>query len=165
MAAAATPNLGLPQWTGSEELEGHVMNDFNAAFLAIDGIGVMAAWTPTLSGITIGSGTVDARYCKIGKLVYFEINIVLAANSSITGAVSFSIPSASRSTRFIYGFIIDAGATFYMLSGEVIYSACNCWAVGSAGGYVTPFTALSSTVPMTWATGDSLHLSGTYEVA
>lgn len=36
MASAATPNLGLPQWTSGESLPGHIMNDFNAAFLAID---------------------------------------------------------------------------------------------------------------------------------
>lgn len=36
MAATATPNLGLPQWTADETLKDHIMNDFNAAFLAID---------------------------------------------------------------------------------------------------------------------------------
>lgn len=38
MASAATPNFGLPQWTASELLKDHIMNDLNAAFLAIDSV-------------------------------------------------------------------------------------------------------------------------------
>ena len=53
-AAARTPNLNLPQWVNNESLIG-IMNDLNAALLAIDKAVVKNA----AGNISIGSGSSD----------------------------------------------------------------------------------------------------------
>lgn len=161
-SAAVTPNLGLPQWVAGEKPE---RTDFNAAFLAIDDIGVMAGWISTLTGITIGNGTVVSRYSQIGNIVYFEFRLLLGSTTSVTGSVSFTLPSTAKTSHTILGAVIDAGSTHSLLIGFIDGASnyCSVRVSGAAGTYATVGTQLSSTVPMTWAAGDEIRISGTYE--
>lgn len=57
--------------------------------------GVQAAWdtyTPTWTNLTVGNGTVIARYLQIGKTVHVRISLTGGTTSSASGAVSVSLP-------------------------------------------------------------------------
>lgn len=56
-------------------------------------------WSPTI-GSTVGTITTssvsEARYIQIGKLVYYELRIVITTNGTGAGAVTFSLPVTSN---------------------------------------------------------------------
>lgn len=153
---------GLPTFSpdGSNYYELTTANNF-ATPHAIDH--ALTDWTPTLGGITKGNGTVIARYRKLGKEVFFELQCTFGSTTAITGQVSFTLPVNTARRHMIYGDALDSGATVYMLSGDLNGSTCTVRAVNAAGTYASPYTTLSSTIPMTWVSGDRINISGVYE--
>jgi hypothetical protein len=127
--------------------------------------GLWQAYTPTLAGITIGNGTVEARYCRIGNTIHTVINCTIGSTTSITGDVTFTQPVAAAYTSSgscwlddIGPFVVYAGVCM-VVNGELYARAVN-----TAGTYALS-TALSSTVPFTWGTNDVIRLQATYEVS
>src|SRR4051794_23958233 len=83
--------------------------------------GIQAAWTaytPTTTGITLGTATPFGRYTRIGKTVHFECGFVFSATSAITAVPTFTLPvnAFTLSANFGSGegdiFDTSAGATF-----------------------------------------------------
>jgi hypothetical protein len=135
--------------------------------------GAWASWIPAFTNWTIGTGgsaLTDARYTQIGKLVSFSLNSILGSSGqSVTGSVSFTLPVAPRA---ISGNSFNIGSALMLAGGSTlatgIVSLFNSSTVltvmGAAGTYVSSI-AISSTVPATWAAGDSIRVTGTYEAA
>lgn len=135
-----------------------------------DAFGAMSSWTPTWTAATtnpvLGNGTFAAGYTQVGKTVLFRIRLTMGSTTTYGSGVwrfSFPVPpialfsgasdaigysscydtsGAARRLRFVY-----PGATTYMV-------------VADQDG-----AAISSTVPWTWASGDTLSISGWYEAA
>ena len=133
--------------------------------------GTWTSFTPTWTNLTVGNGTVTARYLKVGGLVNFKIQLIFGSTTSVTGRISSTWPvapssgaaaqSAAVNVQFedagvapVYGAFFNAGAT--TSSFEIL-------AINTAGTYAVA-AVLSSTVPITWATGDYITISGSYEV-
>jgi hypothetical protein len=127
-------------------------------------------WTPTLTNITAGNGSVVARYKRIGRSIHYAFRFTLGSTSSISGDPQFTLPAAPETT-FINaanaplgrGHILDAGTELYdasvhFISGSTV--SVRAWATG--GTYSTQ-AVLSATEPFTWTTGDTIWVSGTYE--
>lgn len=75
MAAAATPNLGLPQWVAAEKPE---RTDFNAAFLAIDGAVIIASGSNAYgSYVQFADGT----------MICYGSNVTTTAIDTVWGGV------------------------------------------------------------------------------
>jgi hypothetical protein len=143
-----------------------LLDDANAAAQLVTlGIGVMTAWTPTLTGITIGSGTVTARYNKVGTIVFYEFKLVFAADTSITGDCYFSLPANTKETHFLHGNILDYGTAYYHMVGLHIGSTVQLLVLNHTGTYLAGYVNLSATVPMTWAVNDQIVINGKYECA
>lgn len=171
---AATFPGGVKAWTdvadNADYILDHHINDAYAEILAIEtlllssngGLGVVSAWAPELSGITIGSGVVVARYTKIGKIVYFEFKLTFAADTSITGSISFILPFTVASEHLISGYILDSGSSYFGAFGLMMSTYCIVYVQKTSGTYME-FTAISGTTPMVWGTGDAISLSGVYE--
>ena len=115
-------------------------------------------WTPTLTNMTIGSGTVTATYTKIGRQINLYCKIILAADSTVDGAWTFyNLPFATTYNQFgVRGVFYDNGTNFYPLWG---YSISNRIYVRETNGN----SAISASIPFTWANGDELHWSMIYE--
>lgn len=126
------------------------------------------AWTtftPTLGGITIGNGTLTARYIQIGKTVFFNIRFLLGSTSAITGGISFTLPVTSNLNSTGYsGYFQDSGTALYATLSYAIGSTLYMSAVLTNGTYGSQ-TITSNTVPFTWTTNDEIFVSGTYEAA
>ena len=141
-------------------------------WLTVEGIvgtdlGKWQAYTPTWTAATtnpaIGNGTLAGRYVQLGKTVMG--NIYLAPGSTTTfgsGNWAFSLPktSASSSVNYMGSWIArDIGTNNF--SGQILlYNTIDFFARNGAANY-----NLSSTVPFTWANGDYLSISFTYEIA
>jgi hypothetical protein len=126
--------------------------------------GSWEVWTPSTGGITLGNGTITARYIKIGKFVNWYFRFTLGSTSAVTG-LSFSLPiTVSQSLNFCDGMIYDIGVAGYRCYGEIDGSTVYGRVSNSAGTYTTG-SLFSATVPMTWGTGDVMIFTGSYEVA
>jgi hypothetical protein len=126
-----------------------------------------AAWTPTTTGITAGNGTTVARYAQSGKFVTGSFLFTLGSTSSITGAVSFTLPVTAKSTNVLIGTVsfLDAGVGYIV--GQPLQSsttACYLEVLGTNTTYGS-FVDITSTVPITWVSTDHLSCNFSYEAA
>lgn len=137
---------------------------------------IQAAWTtysPTWTNLSVGNGTVTARYRQIGTLVETRITIVFGSTTSISGAVSVSLPVTRATYAGTAGLTALGLARFFDTSGgaasegaamNVSTTTVRLQVWKSDGTYLTS-ADLSSTVPFTWATGDEINVQFSYEAA
>ena len=119
----------------------------------------LTTYTPSFTGLTLGNGTVVAKYCKVGGVIVDEIVITFGSTTVITGSVFITgMQSANSTAPMISGAVNlhDAGSAYYAGAARVS-SATNIeiHTQTSSGAYVA-LASLSSTVPHTWATGDQI---------
>lgn len=131
---------------------------------------VWQSWTPTLTNLTLGNGTVTGAYTQIGKTIIGRLRFTFGSTSSITGAPIFSTPvtaSSAYTTAHMIGtaYLEDLStAAFY---GFVKLNTTTTLEVnpgGTSGSYLAQ-SSITSTVPFTWATGDFLAATFMYEAA
>jgi hypothetical protein len=126
------------------------------------------AYTPTLTNITIGNGTVIGRYQTVGNTVNVFFSLTLGSTTSFTGGVAVSVPVAPLYTNEYKGLaslsdngVGDYPAFFYAAaSPAVLYIV----AANTSGTYISP-SPVNATTPFTWTTNDRFTLSFTYEAA
>ena len=126
---------------------------------------------PSYSNLTVGSGTVVARYTKIGKTIIADFKFTLGAGSAIGTNPTVSLP-VTPSTTYVGtlsplgpAVILDNGAS--RLAGvTLLHSATTMgpWVYGAGGSYATVVNCTAS-VPMTWTSGDQLYMRAIYEAA
>lgn len=119
------------------------------------------AWTtyvPITSGLTIGNGTLSARFKQFGKVVHVLSQFTLGSTSVIGTDPRIQLPVAELNAVPSLGLarFVDASANAHFIGW---------WREGYVGVNGGPFGQISSTVPFTWAAGDTIFLSITYEAA
>ena len=128
-------------------------------------IGAPTTWTPTLQNMTLGNGTVTAQYVQVGKIVTCLFRFVLGSTSAVASFPGHSLPVTARSDRFLSANVhfLDSGTAEYAAfihgngsatTGTIYYLATN-----------NALTNVTASAPFTWATGDAITTSITYEVA
>jgi hypothetical protein len=128
----------------------------------IDGGSGWVSFTPSFSGLTLGNGAVLGMYRYIDGGMWVQAQFTMGSTSSMTGPLTLALPNSETMKtsplvpRWFGGVEFnDSGTPYY---GQVSYSSGTALGIGawnSAGTYLA-LTALSSTVPFTWATGDFL---------
>jgi hypothetical protein len=128
--------------------------------------GGWTSYTPAFSNFTLGNGTVTAKYCQIGKTIFYAGRILLGSTSSVTGQITIGLPKTSNSPTSLYGSyqILDAGAAYYIGTYSLAGGSLGL-GMSQLSGLFTIFAATSATVPMTWTTNDEIVWFVTYEVA
>lgn len=130
-----------------------------------------STWTPTLTGITQGNGTVEAYWTQIGKTVHFHFVFTMGSTSTMSSG-NFS-PPVNANARYDnldyagharYNDITAAAANFAGVVRFETASELRPINILTNTTY-TQESGLSATTPFTWATGDRLICSGTYEAA
>jgi hypothetical protein len=128
--------------------------------------GSYTAYTPTLTNITLGNGTVYARYIQIGKLVAVEFEFTMGSTSAMGTNPQFTLPITAALGQYRnagVGTLQDAGTSnvpanpFFVGTTNVYIAALN-----TSGTYLNE-TAISATVPFTWTTNDRISVSVVYE--
>ena len=120
------------------------------------------AYTVSLGGITIGNGSVTGKLSMVDKNVALNILLTWGSTSSFTGTPTFSLPVTPANTyESLLADIDDAGSGWYKVIAIIGAGTIYPFAISSSGAYA--FGAnMSNTVPMTWASGDHLVISGVY---
>jgi hypothetical protein len=129
-------------------------------------IGAWTAWTPTWSGLTVGAGTTSAAYSVQGKTVHGRIKFTFAADSSVTGTLSFALPFASvvSGQAIARGTFTDTGTTEFVIHGSQGGLAGSILLYAIASGFTYAFASNVTTgVPFTAGSTDVLSVNFTYE--
>ncbi len=133
--------------------------------LGMAGLGAWTTYTPTLTNVTVGDGTLEGRYKALDASTYlWHMSFVLGSTSSVTGAITVALPATARtgSIQTCSGYVLDSGTAYFVISGKIASAgtAVSVIVVADAAG-----TRIAQNgTPITWATGDELALWGTLEV-
>ena len=127
------------------------------------------SWTPVYTNLTVGNGTISARYKQIGKTVFIKHSFTFGSTSSISGNVTLTLPITAKSDSLYSSTMVnltDADGSYSI--GHVWHNGqttMQIWGIQSTGGNGTriAWSGLSSTFPHTWATSDSINFVYTYE--
>jgi len=136
---------------------------------AINNFDAWVSYTPTLTNLTLGNGTRTGLYIQIGKMVFVQATFTLGSTSAVTGNPTFSLPVtaiASVSASSFAGYFSDASAVavYPAITAVTSVTQIGLLAVLASGTYAA-WVGASATVPFTWATSDTIHLSGFYVAA
>ena len=124
------------------------------------------SYTPTLNNVTLGNGTVSARYRRVGDTIEIVGYYGHGSTSSVTGFIGFPLPSGltvdtakyaapSNSNWKGSGIALDA-------SPINIYSLTAAWVDARSAiefGGPTTSNGYNASIPFTWATGDYLSFT------
>lgn len=123
--------------------------------------GAPVAYTPDLTGIDVGDGTVTGEYLVNGGLIDFAVLIVFGTGGSSTGTIEIGLP-VQGSTQIVAHWMVVAraliGAARY--SGVGAYEPATPTVVRSFGS--DGLGLWGPTTPATWGPGDNLRVTGRY---
>jgi hypothetical protein len=127
------------------------------------------AWTPTITGLTIGNGTVVARYWKANKTVLIEGSITWGSTTSASGTLGVSLPlEAKRSDTYIgISRARDVSVRPYPVSTFLLNSTTINFLRFDTNNGITGIlyesAVVNGTSPFTWVNTDQLLFQGVYE--
>lgn len=124
-------------------------------------------WTPTYANLTVGDGTVSARYHYSGyREVTCKWTFTLGSTSSVGTGPTLTVPVAPVDANELYQARASYNDSGSIYEGAVTPTGGSTVALvvfNTAGTYAAR-AGLTATVPFTFATGDVLRFSATYEV-
>lgn len=130
---------------------------------------IMVAWktyTPTLTNVTLGNGTLVARYIQIGKVVHMHFRITLGTTSAVSGTPIITLPVATTSARLHTGFgNATNGTTNFPVETRYGSTTTTQAYVFNAANTFLERTNINGTAPFTWASTHILDFNLTYEAA
>lgn len=94
----------------------------------------LQSYTPTLTNVTVGNGTLTTRYIQIGKLVFYRGEYIAGSTSSTSGAISISLPVTARTDAGYEQHVAPLGQV------TVFQSGVNQWL---SVPYITSSTTMS----------------------
>lgn len=150
-------------WTGAAATE----SDINT-YLTHTG-GAWDSYTPSLTNITLGNGTLAGDYWRAGRGVFFKVKLTFGSTTSVSGQMIVSLPVAyadGTDAEVFTAVLFDASANIRYpgKSQAISTTTVSVGALNAAGTYLVE-AATSSTVPFTWTTSDILIVAGFYESA
>jgi hypothetical protein len=167
--AVTTAKIASDAVTTAKILDANVTNAKLATGADEPG-GAWTSWTPSLENLNVGTtGVVRAIYTKIGNTVHFQFKAFLGGTGISVGDIKFSVPvnaSSNYTDNTISvgaGFCREDGSTRSTTIGRFENAAeIRLLQITVSGDYLG-LAVISSTTPHTWAAGDVISLSGTYE--
>jgi len=139
----------------------------------VTGTGSGWAWqsfTPTLTNLTLGNGTLTGSYIQIGKTVFGRISFTLGSTSAVGTTPTFSLPVTAKSG---YSAAESYGTAQILHTGNYINPAITVsastttvqvWALNASGTYAT-YAQITASVPFTWGAADAIYVYLQYEAA
>lgn len=157
-AVAGSTSLTLPATSGTVFLEP----------------GAWASYTPTLTNITLGNGSLSGAYTQIGKTIIGRILFKMGSTSGVSGQMRFGLPVTPKAFGTNANLIFigtaygeDAGTAGYYGQVAIIGDGSNyCWInTPSTTNPRAVFDNWQASVPFAWGNGDFLEFQFTYEAA
>lgn len=132
----------------------------------------VVSYTPTLTNVTLGNGSINGVYQRISNYVAFGVHLSFGSTTSVSGLIGISLPftaSSGANTRtWLNAGFSDTGTTQYNGIGTIAESGTriNFYAILASGTYTSiAGSPTSATVPFTWASTDEIYVSGVYRYA
>lgn len=126
-------------------------------------------FAPVWTNFTLGNGTEVAKYRIIGDIFEARVHETWGSTTSIGGAVSYAAPftpSTDEKTYFGIGVsnFLDSGTNVFL--GMTIIDTGNIIkpVTFAASGSYQVLAALSSTVPFTWTTNDTMSMLSRHRI-
>lgn len=173
MATAIDAKGDLVAGTGADTFDrlavgtnNYILMADSSATTGLKWSGAWTTWTPTLTNITQGNGTVTARYYQMGTIVFFDFAFTMGTTSTMGSSPSFTLPVAAKTTtQFADGLCHDTGVQYWTGTGFVIggTSTVYCQYVGPSGLFIIN-AGITAAAPFTWGSTDVYRLHGFYEV-
>jgi hypothetical protein len=135
-------------------------------------LGTYTAYTPTLTAITIGNGTLTGQYARVNDFVHVTGSFTLGSTSAVTGSIGISPPININASMGLAASPLGL-CNLYDTSSGAMNNLQLLWAsatemrvraINTAGAY-SIMVVTSATVPLTWAVGDILTWQATYRAA
>lgn len=126
--------------------------------------GPWSSYTPTVTGITIGNGTVVGRYSKVVDTVIAEVLVTLGSTSAVTGGITVTLPTTSARGKLVGTAVArpNASSSYSLVAYAAAASTLVAIGVPGTNGILNN---TSSTSPATWASTGWLLVQITYEAA
>jgi hypothetical protein len=133
--------------------------------------GIQAAWTsytPTLTNVTLGNGTLAGAYLQIGKTIHYRALLTFGSTTVVSGSIQFALPVAANANQT--GGNYPLGISTMKGTSSTVYGWARMLAsnTGIAPVYNTAATTSSdctATAPYTWASTNFIFVQGVYEAA
>jgi hypothetical protein len=125
----------------------------------------LTTWTPTITGGWTAAGTWNTYYTQIGKTVHYTATFTLTGTSAIGNFIA-TLPVTGRAANAqVHTAWCNAGGTSYPLFARMTSATqVNILLINTAGTYAAT-GALATSAPGTWAIGNIISVTGTYEAA
>lgn len=138
---------------------------------SLNGVGGGSAYTPTTTNWSLGDGAMYARYVQANKLIFVRVDIVWGSTSTVTGTgMQISLPVTSQQSNdnaplgTVWWYDVSAGTQVYgIVAGVTVNNVM--FNVMSSDGTNVGIRYSASGVPFTFASGDRMYMSFTYEAA
>lgn len=125
--------------------------------------GTWRTYTPTFSGMSLGNGTVKARYTVIGRTVNVALSVFAGATTTYSGTITIGLPT---STAAWYGSSDQIGTgAVHNGAGSTRRITLPTWASSTTFVQVLETTSgfVTNTTPFTFGTSAILVANLTYE--
>jgi hypothetical protein len=122
-------------------------------------------YVPSLTNITQGNGVLSASFIQVGKFVTYRFGFTFGSTSVFTGTISFGVPVTPLDANwagaaFLFDSSTAANRQPAILNGTTTSTQIHSAGIGGGGSGV-----VNATSPFTWAVGDVIKGSATYEAA
>lgn len=126
------------------------------------------SFTPTWTNVTVGNGTVVARYNVDGRKVKGQVSLTLGTTSSISGQITIDCPITAVADYDYQAIgtcgMVDTGVSLYMGAAVMrTTSKIEVRAINAAGTYAV-WAATSGAVSHTWGSADQLTIEFEYYI-
>ena len=135
-------------------------------------LGTYTAYTPTLTNITIGNGTITAKYCRVndfvhalGKILFGSTTVVTAANINATLPVNADTSPTNVPWGWVSFIDQSAGSVVQGTNSLSGYGDRAWFQVLVAIGTYATMSNINATVPFTWADTDYISFNICYKAA
>lgn len=143
-----------------------------ASKIGTDSSFAYASWSPTFTNLTVGNGTVIARYTQIGKMVEAYLYFILGLTSTVGTSPTFTLPVAASSNQIPASGSAIIGNAIYTPAGSGYDGICFLISTGvvlpavyNASGTYVQDNGLTASVPNTWASTNYMRYTIRYEAA
>ena len=137
--------------------------------------GAWTSYTPTWTNLTVGNATQDSAFIAAGKLHIVRIFLKFGSTSSISGIPEITLPNGvSFSSGYAVTTIVGTGG-LRDASGGTDYTAILMRSGSTAArlrflaeqvnATYAAASAISASIPMTWAVDDEISGTFTFEAA
>jgi hypothetical protein len=151
LSAGAGYTWSVPTYTAINLIQRPI---YNTRFLS---------YNPTITNGTLGDGTMSTSYMVDRLTTKLNFTFTLGSTSSITGAISFSLPFTCITSILCNGLLNDTGTATYVGTVVVYSSTAAITALKSDSTYTT-VAYPSATVPHTWAATDYISFNADYPI-